>query len=435
MRDHLTLKTILLFFLPLIFMTELIQVSHSITNAFLARFSAPKEILAAFSIAFAFNVMTGGVTMTATQSGISFITDRQAFARLLRFYGLAVMVPFGIVETVSLTSLGNFVFGNLMGASPEVVRQAKWSSAIMGLWTFPILIRNLMYAVVMIRRRTLLISYATAIRLASLIGFLILYSIWFDGATVGAMATVSGMTIEAFYMILAARPYMAGLKKSTDPQATYTELWRFSWPLMITQVTENGVVFVVNLFLGRLNNPDLAIAAFGVVFGLVRVILAPLRNLVNTAQTLIHQREDLRMMFQFTFGLLLFYVCMIVVMFFTPLRDWILGTVMGLTQELNRYCTPAVKLTLLIAVFWATAALLRGILSAMRKTGVIALTAFIRLTVIAAVGSISFFDVNFNGAVLGVLAIAGAFLAETIVLGRRLRRQAQMPGALFYQAL
>ncbi len=435
MRDQLTLKTILLFFLPLIFMTELIQVSHSITNAFLARFSAPKEILAAFSIAFAFNVMTGGVTMTATQSGISFITDRQAFARLLRFYGLAVMVPFGIVETVSLTPLGNFVFGNLMGASPEVVRQAKWSSAIMGLWTFPILIRNLMYAVVMIRRRTLLISYATAIRLSSLIGFLILYSIWFDGAVVGAMATVSGMTIEAIYMILAARPYMTGLKKYTAPQASYTELWRFSWPLMITQVTENGVVFVVNLFLGRLTHPDLAIAAFGVVFGLVRVILAPLRNLVNTAQTLVHQREDLRMMFQFAFGLLLFYAGMIVVMFFTPLRDWILGTVMGLTLELNRYCTPAVKLTLLIAVFWATAALLRGILSAMRKTGVIALTAFIRLIVIAAVGSISFFDVNFNGAVLGVLAISGAFLAETVVLGGRLRKQAQMPGALFNQVL
>lgn len=435
MRDHLTLKTVLLFFLPLIFMTELIQVSHSITNAFLARFSAPREALAAFSIAFALNVMTSGATMTATQSGISFISDRHAFGRLLRFFGIAVMIPFGIVEVTGLTPLGDVVFGKWMGASPEVVRQAKLSSAIMGLWTFPILVRNLMYAVVMIRRRTLLISYATMIRLASLVGFLALFSIWFDGAMVGAMATVCGMTIEAIYIIFAARPYLPELKKHTQPQASYAQFWRFSWPLMITQMSENGVVFVLNLFLGRLADPDLAIAAFGVVFGLVRLILAPLRNLVNTAQTLVHRREDLRVMFRFTFGLLLFYIGMIVIMFYTPLRGWILGTAMGLTHELSRYCTPAVKLTLLIAVFWATAALLRGILSAMRKTGAIALTAVIRLIVVAGIGSIAFFQINFNGAVLGVLAIAGAFLAETIVLGLRLRSQIRLPGALFYPAL
>ena len=39
-------------------------------------------------------------------------------------------------------------------------------------------------------------------------------------------------------------------------------------------------------FLGRLENPDLALAGFGVVYGLVRVVLAPIRNLTQTAQAL-----------------------------------------------------------------------------------------------------------------------------------------------------
>lgn len=434
MQNHLTLKTVLLFFLPLIFMTELIQVSHSITNAFLARFPAPREALAAFSIAFAFNVMTGGVTMTATQSGISFITDRQAFGRLVRFFLIVMLFPFGIIELISLSPLGDIVFGKWMGASPEVVRQAKWSSAIMGLWTFPILIRNLMYAVVMIRRRTLLISYATAIRLAALVGFLILFSVWFDGAVVGALATVCGMTVEAVYMIFAARAYLPAPKTDTAPQASFGEFWRFSWPLMITQVSENGVVFVITIFLGRLAHPDLAIAAFGVVFSLIRVILAPLRNLVNTAQALIRRREDLGILFQFSFALVLFYIGMILFLFFTPLRGWVLATVMGLTPELSRYCTPALQLTLLVAVFWATAALFRGILSGMRKTGAIAFTAVIRLIVIAGIGSVSFFHIHLNGAVLGVFAIAGAFFAETVVLGRRLQHQSRLPDTLFHAA-
>jgi hypothetical protein len=50
MKEPLTLKSIVLFFLPLLFMMELIQLSHTITNAFLARLVAPTEVLAAFNL-------------------------------------------------------------------------------------------------------------------------------------------------------------------------------------------------------------------------------------------------------------------------------------------------------------------------------------------------------------------------------------------------
>ena len=50
MRDFLSLKHILLFFLPLIFVTELHQISHTILHAFLARLTDPKLTLAAFGM-------------------------------------------------------------------------------------------------------------------------------------------------------------------------------------------------------------------------------------------------------------------------------------------------------------------------------------------------------------------------------------------------
>jgi progressive ankylosis protein len=431
MREHLTIKTILLFFLPLIFMTELIQISHSITNAFLARLAIPKETLAAFNIAFAFNITTGGITMASTQTGISFITDWRSLHRVFRFIGTIVIVPFVIVEVVSFSPLGDIVFGHWMGASEAVVRQAKVSSAIMGFWTFPIFIRNLSYAMILIRRKTIMITYATLIRVVALVGFLALYSRWFNGALVGAMATVSAMSIESVFMVIAARPFFKELDRTAWSTTGYSDYWRFSWPLMLTQVTENGVLFAVNAFLGRLVNPDLALASFGVVHGLIRVILAPLRNLVQTAQSLISHRDDLKVMFRFTAGLLLLYVGIIFALFYTSIQNWALGGVMGLTPELYRYCLPAVKLTYTIAVFWATAALLRGILIAMRKTGAIAVTAGIRLLVVVLIGSTTFFKPDVNGAVLGVLAIAGAFAAETFILGWRLWKQTKMPDPLF----
>lgn len=417
MEKQLTIKTILAFFLPLIFMAELIQLSHTITNAFLARLLAPKEIIAAFSIAFGFNILAGGVTMATIQTGICFIKDLPTFKRLLRFCLLLVLVPFCLVELISLTAIGDVVFGDFLGVSPGVVGQAKHASAIMGLWTFPILIRNLCYAMAMNKRKTILITYATAVRLASLVGFLFAYSFLFDGAIVGAMATVSGMTVEALFMIAATRNYFLNLEKSVASEDGAGEFWSFSWPLMLMQISENGVMFVIIFFLGQLNNPDLAIASFGIVFGLARILFAGPRNLVQTAQSLVSRRHDLRPMFQFTFVLALFYCFLIYVLFYTPLSEWILAVVMGLTVELRAYSVDALKLMFLIAIFWAAAATLRGILSSLRLTFVIAVAAVVRLTAIIGIGSIALLSPDLNGAVLGVLAIAGAFAVETVLLG------------------
>jgi Na+-driven multidrug efflux pump len=274
----------------------------------------------------------------------------------------------------------------------------------------------------MIHRRTILITNATVIRLVSMAIFLFIYSIWLDGAAVGGAALVSCMTIEAIYMVIVGHPLLAALEKKKTKPPSYFEIWRFSWPLMITQSSESAVPLVINIFLGHLSNPDLALAGFGVVIGLVRAFLSPLRNLVQTAQTLVHSREDLKAMFQFTSKTVLFFVAVAFVLFSSHLRGIILGNVMGLTPELSMYVTPGIKLTFLVAIFWGYSALLRGILSAMRRTGDIALTAPIRLVMVAMACSVAMFFPNLNGTIVGVLAFSGAYASESIFLLLRLRR-------------
>jgi len=405
------------------FMSEMIQLSHSITNAFLARLLAPKEIIAAFSIAFGLNIMAGGVSQAIIQTGICFITDRASFRRLLRFCLIMALLPFLLVELIALTPFGEIVFGEWMGASPGVVSQARWTSAIMGLWAFPILVRNLCWAMAMNKRRTILITYSTGVRLLSLVVFLFIFSVWFDGAIVGAMATVSGMTVEATFMVVVTRSYFLNLDVGASSPGAYKGFWTFSWPLMLMQITENGFMFVLNFFLGHLANPDLAIASFGIVYGLIRIILVGPGALVQTSQSLVKDQQDLRVMFYFTFGLILFYCSLIFVLFYTPLSEWILEVVLGLTAELSGYCKRAVKLMFLVAIFWAAAATLRGTLASIRKTFVIAVSAGVRLAVTAGIGIFAFFYPSLNGAVLGVFAFAGAFFAETILLGWYLRNQ------------
>ncbi len=427
----LTVRTAVLFFVPLILTTELHQLSHALVHAFLARLGDPTTTLAAFSIAFAFNTTFSGIISVGTQAGMSYITDKRSLWRIARFYFLVSLVPFVLIEAIALTSLGDWLFGRMMGASAEVTRLAKAAAAVMGLWIFPNQIRNLATALCMMHRRTMLISHSTIVRLVAQALMLMVLPLWMEGAIAGAASLIGCMTVEAIYMAWVSRPFYAELPATGGEQASYRQMWVFSWPLMITQITENGVTFVINFFLGRLANPDLALAAFGVVTALKSLVAAPLRNLVQTAQALVHSRHDMRMLLQFTHRLTLVYGVIVAGLFYTPLRDVILNGIMGLPPKLSSYATPGVQMILLVVIVWGYSSLFRGLLSAMRQTRAIAGSAVIRLLVVIAVGSVTLIAPQLNGAAVGVAAVGFAFLAEVLILGWRLMRYSRTTGPLF----
>jgi Na+-driven multidrug efflux pump len=427
----LDVRTAVWFFIPLILTTELHQLSHSLVHAFLARLGDPTTTLAAFSIAFAFNTTFSGVVGIETQATMSFATDRRAFWRVARFYLAVSLVTFLIIESVALTPLGDWLFGEMMGASAGVVRLAKAASAVMGLWIFPNQIRNLCTALCMLHRRTILISHATMLRLGSQALMLLVLPFWLEGAIAGAASLVGCMSIEAIYMYWVSRGYYAELPPSSGEPATYRQMWSFSWPLMITQVTENGVTFVINFFLGRLAQPDLALAAFGVVNALKSLVASPLRNMAQTAQALVHSRGDMAVILRFANWVTAVYITLVGLLFYTPMREVILGGVMGLPERLSDYARPGVQTMLVVVVFWGYASLLRGLLSAMRQTRAIGASAVIRLLVVTAVGSVTLIAPDSNGAAVGVAAIGAAFLAETLILGWQVMRLSRSRGPIF----
>ena len=427
----LTVRTAVLFFMPLIISTELHQLSHSLVHAFLARLGDATITLAAFSIAFSFITTFSGIIAVEVQAAMAYITDKRSFWRIARFFFAVSLVPFVLIESIALTPLGDWLFGVLMGASPEVTRLAKISAAVMGLWVFPNQIRNLATALCMMNRRTLPISYATIIRLVSQLLMLMVLPFWMEGAVAGAASLVGCMTVEAAYMYWVSRAFYAELPASGGEQHSKRELWIFSWPLMITQITENGVSFVINFFLGRLANPDLALAAFGVVNALKSLVASPLRNMAQTAQALVHSRHDMRVILQFAHRVTLVYVVLVACLFYTPMRDVILSGVMGLPGELSSYAIPGVQMMLLVVVVWGYASLFRGLLAAMRRTGAIAASAVMRLLVVTAVGSVTLIAPELNGAAVGVAAVGAAFLAEALILGWRLVHYHRTVGPIF----
>ena len=430
-HNALTLRVAVLFFLPLIISTELHQLSHALVHAFLARLGDATVTLAAFSIAFAFNTTLSGIVSVQVQAALSYITDKQSFWRITRFYFLFSLAPFVAIEAVALTPLGDWLFGVVIGASPEATRLAKLASAVMGLWIFPNQVRNMATALCMMHRRTLPISYATILRIGSQALMLMVLPFWMEGAVAGAASLVGCMTVEGIYMYWVSRDFYHALPAEGGEQASYRHIWRFSWPLVVTQISENGVPLVINFFLGRLANPDLALAAFGVVNALKSLVASPLRNMAQTAQALVHSRADMRTILRFANGVTIVYVLLVAMLFYTPMREVILGGIMGLPETLAVYATPGVQMVLLVVVAWGYASLFRGMLAALRRTGAIAASAVMRLVVVTIVGSVTLMEPNLNGAAVGVAAVGAAFLVEALILGWRLNHLRRSGGTLF----
>jgi Na+-driven multidrug efflux pump len=220
-----------------------------------------------------------------------------------------------------------------------------------------------------------------------------------------------------------AWPAYRALPAGESAPPRFGELWRFGWPLMASQTAEFGVPLVVNFFLGRVARADLALAAFGVMNGLVRVLLGPLRNLTHVAQTLATTREELRVVLRFSWQVIAGFSALLVLLFYTPASGWILRSLLGLTAELADYIAPAMLVTLLIGVFWGASSLLRGLVTNTRRTAPIAWGSALRVVVVAAFGAATLRVIEGNGAVIAILALTAAFAAETLLLGVVLLRQ------------
>lgn len=419
-RPHLRLRDCYWFFFPLVLMVELNMMSKSLIHAFLARTDDPSGALAAFNAAFTFYFALTAASEVTTVLCLSFLKSRRDSLRLSAFAALVLTLPITIALAVAFTGAGGIVFGSWFSLGASAVVDAQQAVGLLAISSPVLIFRANAFALLMLARRTIIITFSTLVRLLSLTVSLAILPWWLDGAAIGAAALVICMASEtAFSWAFASRELMKlpRERESVEPLIRY---WRFSWPLIINASAELGSIFVINLLLGRLHTAELAIAAFGVVHGLVSLLMAPVRNLVQTAQTLVGRREDVRVMAIFTAQLVGLFTLLALVLFHTPLRDSILRGLIGLTPELVSYSEPAMAISFAMAAFWGSSALFRGLLAKARTTGSLAASGILRVVTAAAASSVALVYPDLNGAALGVSAWILSYAVETAVSTWRL---------------
>ena len=418
-RRRTSLRDAFRFFLPLMLMAELMMISQAIIAAFLARMADPEPILAAYSISFYFHATLGSPVWACQFVAVSYIRDRASIRRLLLFSLQVAGAIFAVQLVVGLTPAGNWLFRTLYGASPEVAAAAQRCLVIFSLTILFSVGRSLAYGLFMVERKTIFVTLGTVVRLAGLALVLVTLTRFLEGPEVGALALVGCIAIETAFGLFLMRPFFRRLATGDRPPS-YRELWKFSWPIMIMQVAESGVAFTVNLFLGRLARPELALAAFGLLDSLMRLILSPLRNVIPTVQTLVRFRRDVPVIVTFALVVGGGFAAVTLLFHIDPVRTLVLGGIMGLPPHMAEYVAPALSFGFLLALAMAAASVCRGLLIAARRTGAIAIGSAARLVTVGTVGGTALLVGMSNGALIGIYALIGAFLVESAVLLVRL---------------
>jgi hypothetical protein len=415
------------FFVPLILMTELNMISKSVINAALARSPDQNVTLAAFHVAFTLYFALASSTEVCSLITLGYLKSKQALRPLARFMVVIVAIPWTVAQFLAFSSLGDWAYGEMFGASHAVVVQAKAATFLLSLSAPVLLIRSICFGLILMHQRTIFITYATCIRLASLAVSLFVLPDYFEGASVGAAALVICMTLETVVALIFARKLYRGLPDTgAEPPPSLRRQWRFAWPLMMNTSSEMGVVTVISIFLGMLANPDLALAAFNIVYGLVSLMMSPMRNLLQTAQTLVKTLADRRPLFTFALHLIGFFGLLGFILFNSPLEAFVLQDAMGLRGELRAYCLPALKLAFLMAAAWAYSALFRGLLAGAQNTTMLAVSGLSRIAVAVLIASLGFVFAGangaVNGAVIGIIAWMAGYGLEAVLLALQLRR-------------
>jgi Na+-driven multidrug efflux pump len=410
------------FFGPLVLMVELNMMSKSVIHAFLARTDNPSVALAAFNAAFTFYFAITAASEVTTLLCLSFLKSRADSLRLSTFAAIVLSLPITIAVAVVFTPLGGTVFGSWFGLGSQAQAEARGAVGLLILSAPFLIVRANAFALLMLARRTIIITLSTLVRLLSLTISLVLLPMWLHGAASGAAALVICMASEAIFSWAFAWRHLMELPAARQSKETFVRYWSFAWPLIINGSAELGSIFVINLFLGRLRTAELAIAAFGVVHGLVSLLMAPVRNLAQSAQTLVGRREDVRTMLVFSVQLVVFFTLLALVLFHTALRDSVLSGLMGLTPELASYSGPAMAISFFMAAFWGCTALFRGLLAKAGMTGSLAASGVLRIVTAAAAGSIALANPDLNGAALGVAAWILSYAVEAAVSTWRLHK-------------
>ncbi len=354
---RLTQKDVALFFFPLLLNVQLMSVSHSIINAGLARLDNAVVVLAGFSVAMVLHLFVASPSYQNHTITIAMVRGRKSLIGMTLFVFLIATWVSILLALLAFSPVGTFVLDRMLGVSPEVARGARESLELLVFLPFMTGFRGLFQGLVIRARRTSLVSFATAIRIAMLFAYLWLGQRWFAGTQVAAFALLGCVGTETLVMAFFA--WRIKSPKGDDEEKSFTEILRYGLPLAYSSGMQQTVPLLINAIISRLPDGTLALAAFGVVRGFLFLLAGPMRNMQQTYLTLVRQGTDSAVLSRFLVKVS-FGMALVMLLVAWPLNSPVLGAIMGLDTAMRNYIAWPLTACAFFPLLYGFSNLLRG---------------------------------------------------------------------------
>jgi Na+-driven multidrug efflux pump len=204
--------------------------------------------------------------------------------------------------------------------------------------------------------------------------------------------------------------------ESADQEPTVRHMLALWLPLAASIVMMVLEPSIVNIGLGRTADPELALAAYGVAYGLALLVEAPVLMLLDASVARSTDRTAFVLMRRFALGLGLVVTAIGLIVSLTPLYDLIVQDLMNIPSDIAARTRP----TLQILSFWSLPIGWRrahqGLLIRAGRTAVISIATVVRLVALAGLLFGGLLLLPERGAlVAGVTMVISVFIESALI--------------------
>ncbi|MCP4396723.1 MAG: hypothetical protein GY801_05380 [bacterium] len=415
------------FLLPLILTLIVQELSRQFLSGGMARMPQATETLASYGLAWGLVLLFSSPLAQVKQLGLVLVDSPQSFRKLRNFVLITSLLLVGILANLAFGPIGAWVIEDLHNIHAPISITVR--RAIFWLLPFPVLLGfNLFYSGLILRvRHTEVISYATISNISiSIITVFVLLPLGFiqrQPIFLPLLVAYAGILIEFAIIFWGYRRYKE--KYSTDAGQkilSFSSIIRFFWPLALIMGIQGISRPVINLFISRGPDGPEALAILAVVYSLGRLPYGWLNEIRCLAPAFRENVESLRSIRYFSVGCGVFSFCTMFVLFWTPVRSYILETLIGLEANLAARCAIPLFIFSFFPLTVATRAYFHGVGLVERRTKAMAPSAPARMLAIVFM-LVLLGQFEMHGATRGIAALFAGFAAEALVVWWGIRRR------------
>ena len=412
--------TYLRFLVPLAITVFAFDFRSPLVNSGMARLPQSKETLDAFGLPWTLMIFLFLPLQQVSHLGLVLAKNTKAKRKIQKFV-LLICLSLSLASTFFVfTPFGAWYLENLHQVNNEIGQSARY--ALMALIPLHLIIGMTSYHSGLLMRvhRTDLISYATfaniGLSLLSVYLFIQLESVQRNPIRLPIYVIYVGSIAELVVILIGyLRTAQPSLRKIPDSSISYYRAARFFLPLATVMALQGFSRRVINLFVSRGHDSVAALAAISVSYSLGGIHYGWINSLKSLIPAFPDTKDSRRriMGFCITCGVSSFLLASI--LFFTPLRDYILLNLIAVTPEIAALCT----VPLILSAFLPLIALFRtyyhGVAMAKQQTVLLAPSGPTRIAATILI-LVALSQTNLHGATIGIAALVGGYIFETIVV-------------------